>query len=127
MTSPLIPALTGRQLTVDVALKQPTVIRNQIAKLADDQILLPKFFRQFGQQVQGGGMLSRMNADSPSTACPPTLAKVTVVAMEVCGDIDCDRDTKPCTRASGWCVVTIGTSKYSVASMLSPGTPILLM
>jgi hypothetical protein len=57
MTSPLIPHLEGRQLTVDVALKTPSIIRNQIAKLADDQILLPKFFRQFGQQVQGGGML----------------------------------------------------------------------
>jgi hypothetical protein len=57
MTSPLIPALTGRQLTVDVALKQPTIIRNQIAKLADDQILLPKFFRQFGGAVTGGAML----------------------------------------------------------------------
>lgn len=57
MTSPLIPTLNGRQLTVDVALKQPTLIRNQIAKLADDQILLPKFFRQFGAKVEGGGML----------------------------------------------------------------------
>jgi hypothetical protein len=57
MTNALIPELSGRRLTVDVALKQPTMIRDQIAKLADSQILLPKLFRQFGQPVQGGGLL----------------------------------------------------------------------
>lgn len=57
VTSPLIPTLTGRTLTVDSALNTPTIIRNQIAKLADPQILLPKFFRQYGAQVQGGGIL----------------------------------------------------------------------
>ncbi|MCW2685516.1 MAG: hypothetical protein JWR37_406 [Mycobacterium sp.] len=56
MTSPLLPSLTGRQLTVDYALKTPTLIRNQIAKLAAQQILLPKFFRT-GAPVSGGGML----------------------------------------------------------------------
>jgi hypothetical protein len=57
MPNALIPELDGRRLTVDTALQQPTVIRNQIAKLADDQILLPKLFRTFGAQVAGGGML----------------------------------------------------------------------
>lgn len=57
MPNALIPELSGRRLTVDVALKQPTLIRAQIAKLADDQILLPKFFRNLGQPVTGGGML----------------------------------------------------------------------
>ena len=57
MPNALIPELSGRRLTVDTALKQPTVIRAQIAKLADDQILLPKFFRQLGAKVTGGGML----------------------------------------------------------------------
>jgi hypothetical protein len=57
MPSPLIPHLDGRTLTVDVALKQPSIIRNQIAKLADDQILLNHFFRQFGARVEGGGLL----------------------------------------------------------------------
>ena len=57
MPNPLIPELTGRRLTVDVALKQPSVIRDQIAKLADDQILLPKVFRPFGAQVRAGGLL----------------------------------------------------------------------
>lgn len=57
MPSPLIPELTGRLLTVDVALKQPTVIRNQIAKLADDQLILPKLFRPLGKRVEGGGLL----------------------------------------------------------------------
>lgn len=57
MPNALIPDLTGRRLTVDIALKQPTVIRAQIAKLADSQILLPKFFRTLGAPVTGGGML----------------------------------------------------------------------
>lgn len=57
MTSPLIPALSGRTLTVDVALRQPTIIRDRIARLADDQILLPKFFRTHGAKVEGGGLL----------------------------------------------------------------------
>ncbi len=52
----LIPELTGRTLSVDVALNQPTMIRNRIARLADDQIVLPKLFST-GAQVQGGGML----------------------------------------------------------------------
>ena len=57
MTNPLLPELTGRRLTVDAALKRPTVIRDRIAKLADSQIVLPKFFHQLGAPVTGGGML----------------------------------------------------------------------
>lgn len=57
MTSALLPELNGRQLTVDVALRHPSAIRNQIAKLADAQILLPKFFHPFGKPVEGGGLL----------------------------------------------------------------------
>lgn len=57
VTSPLIPSLTGRTLTVDAALNTPTIIRNQIARLADPQILLPKLFREYGAKVQGGGIL----------------------------------------------------------------------
>lgn len=57
MPNALIPELSGRRLTVDYALKQPTLIRSQIAKLADEQILLPKFFRNHGQAVTGGSML----------------------------------------------------------------------
>jgi hypothetical protein len=64
MTSPLIPTLNGRQLTVDVALRQPTIIRDRIARLADAQILLPKFFRTHGAKVEGGGMLYSVIAAS---------------------------------------------------------------
>jgi hypothetical protein len=64
MTSPLIPALNGRTLTLDVALRQPSIIRDRIARLADDQILLPKFFRQFGAKVEGGGLLYSVIAAS---------------------------------------------------------------
>lgn len=57
MANSLIPELSGRRLTVDAALSKPTIIRNQIAKLADDQILLPKFFHNLGGKVEGGGLL----------------------------------------------------------------------
>ena len=63
MPNALIPELSGRRLTVDTALRQPTAIRNRIAHLADSQILLPKFFRQFGQ-VEGGGILYSVLAAS---------------------------------------------------------------
>src|SRR4051812_6844239 len=63
-SNPLIPELTGRTLTVDAALKQPTLLRDRIAKLADEQILLPKFFRPNGAQVQGGGLLYSVLAAS---------------------------------------------------------------
>ncbi|WP_018599665.1 major capsid protein [Mycobacterium sp. 155] len=57
MPNALIPEVTGRRITVDYALKQPTSIRTQIAKLADAQILLPKFFRTHGEKIEGGGLL----------------------------------------------------------------------
>lgn len=57
MANALIPELNGRRLTVDVALKQPNLIRAQIAKLADSEILLPKFFRTLGAKVEAGGLL----------------------------------------------------------------------
>jgi hypothetical protein len=56
MPSPLVPQLSGRNLTVDVALKTPTILRERIAELADDQILLPRLFRPLGAQVQGGAI-----------------------------------------------------------------------
>lgn len=57
MPSPLIPQLDAGRLTVAVALKQPSLIRDRITQIADDQLLLPKFFRPFGAQVQGAGLL----------------------------------------------------------------------
>lgn len=57
MPNALIPELDGRRLTVDVALNQPSIVRDRIAELADTQILLPKFFRTLGAKVNGGGML----------------------------------------------------------------------
>lgn len=57
MPTPLLPELSGHTLTVDVALAQPTIIRDRIATLADDQLLLPHFFHPYGGNVQGGGML----------------------------------------------------------------------
>ena len=57
MPNALLPQLTGRELTVDVALRQPSIIAARIASLADDQLLLPHFTHQLGARVQGGGML----------------------------------------------------------------------
>jgi hypothetical protein len=53
----LLPTLNGRLLTVDVALNQPTLLRNRIAKLTDEQILLDKLFHGLGAQVEGGGII----------------------------------------------------------------------
>lgn len=55
--STLLPELSGRNLTVDLALKQPNFIRARIASLADDQLLAPQFFHGLGAQVTGGGIL----------------------------------------------------------------------
>lgn len=57
MPSALLPQLSGRLLTVDVALKQPSTIQARIATLADEQILLDKLYTGLGTPVQGGGLL----------------------------------------------------------------------
>lgn len=57
MVNPLIPHLEGRLLTVDVVLRQPTILRDRIAHLADSQLLMPKFFTSLGAPVEGGGIL----------------------------------------------------------------------
>ncbi len=53
----LLPSLNGRQLTVDVALNTPTILRNRIAQLTDEQIILDKLFHGYGAQVEGGGII----------------------------------------------------------------------
>ncbi|WP_326602362.1 major capsid protein [Rhodococcus sp. PD04] len=53
----LLPQLTGRALTVDAALSQPTIIRDRIARLADSQMVMSRFFSSLGKQVEGGGIL----------------------------------------------------------------------
>jgi hypothetical protein len=57
MPNALLPKLTGRELTVDTALKTPSIIAAQIAKLADKNLLLAQFTHQLGARVQGGGMI----------------------------------------------------------------------
>lgn len=57
MVNSLIPELNGRRLTVDYALKNPSRIRDRVAALADDQLLLPKFFSPYGARIEGGGLL----------------------------------------------------------------------
>lgn len=64
MPNALIPELDGRRLSVDTALAQPSVIRAQIARLADAQILLDKFFHAFGGPVTAGGLLYSVIAAS---------------------------------------------------------------
>lgn len=59
MPSALVPELNGRVLSVDAALRQPSIIQAQIARLADEVLLLPKFLRQLGTPVTGGGILLR--------------------------------------------------------------------
>ncbi|MFD6516543.1 major capsid protein [Rhodococcus sp. NPDC060176] len=57
MANSLIPELNGRRLTVDVALKNPTILRSRIAELADPQLVFDKFFTAAGTPVEGGGIL----------------------------------------------------------------------
>jgi len=52
----LMPDLTGRKLSVDIALKQPSLIQARIARLLEDQLLVPKLLRQLGAPVTGGGL-----------------------------------------------------------------------
>lgn len=53
----LLPTLTGRTLSVDAALRHPTAIRDQIAKIADTQLVAPHFFHSVGVPIEGGGLL----------------------------------------------------------------------
>lgn len=53
----LAPTLTGSQLTVDLALRQPNRVRERIARLADEQIVLDKLFHMLGGQVTAGAFL----------------------------------------------------------------------
>lgn len=55
--STLLPELSGRNLTVDIVLKQPSILRARIAELADSQLLAPRFYHPLGAPVQGGGIL----------------------------------------------------------------------
>lgn len=57
MSYPLAPTLSGRLLTVDLALNQPQLISERINKLAADQLLLDKFLSTNGQKVEGGALL----------------------------------------------------------------------
>lgn len=52
----LMPDLTGRTLSVDIAMKQPSLIQARIARLLEDQLLVPKLLRQLGAPVTGGGL-----------------------------------------------------------------------
>lgn len=57
----LVPELTQtRRVSVDFAVQQPSTIRNRIATLADDLIIISKFFRPYGAEVTGGGILYTM-------------------------------------------------------------------
>lgn len=68
MPNALIPELSSRQLTLDVALNQPSMIRAQIARLAVDQILLPKCFRTLGAKVESGMLYSVIQASDLFTS-----------------------------------------------------------
>ncbi|MCW2686144.1 MAG: hypothetical protein JWR37_1034 [Mycobacterium sp.] len=54
----LYPVLQGRNLTIDQALKQPTIIRDRIAQVAEDLMVAPNFYQPAGGPgVSGGGIL----------------------------------------------------------------------
>lgn len=51
------PTLSGNNLTVDLALKQPSRITNRIAELTAKNTLVDKFFHPRGAAVTGGAVL----------------------------------------------------------------------
>ncbi|AUN40917.1 major capsid protein [Tsukamurella tyrosinosolvens] len=53
----LLPTLSGRNVTVDAFLKNPMRITEQVAKLADHQLIAQHLFHTLGQPVEGGGVL----------------------------------------------------------------------
>ncbi len=65
MTNPLIPELSGRTLSVAIALNNVPVLRERIAKIAERQLLMPKFFRAYGGgNLEAGGFLYSILAAS---------------------------------------------------------------
>lgn len=82
MPNPLIPELSSGRVSVDALMRQPTLIRDRIAKLADEQILLPRLLKPYGVRVVGGGILhsvikaadyfaaDRLEARAPSAEYP---------------------------------------------------------
>lgn len=71
MPNPLIPELTGGRLSVADVMARPTIIRDRIAKLAENQILLPHLFRPYGARVEGGAMLYTMVKNSDFFTADP--------------------------------------------------------
>lgn len=61
MTNPqfpsLFPVLDGRQLTIDQVLKQPTIVRDRIAQVAESLMVAPKFFGPAGGPGVAGGAI----------------------------------------------------------------------
>lgn len=53
----LTPEISGRNLTVDAVMNAPTLIRDRIATIADEQLLMGKLFQSYGAELSGGGLL----------------------------------------------------------------------
>lgn len=70
-SNPLLPELDGNRISVETALAEPTRIRDRIAQLADQTLLLPRFLRPYRGKVLGGGMLyASLTAADAFTAGP---------------------------------------------------------
>lgn len=54
---PLAPQVSGRVLTIDMALNQPTIVTNRILALTADKLLIDKFLTANGQDIRGGGLI----------------------------------------------------------------------
>src|SRR6202011_16292 len=53
----LLPVLSGRTVTIDEALKYPNLIRDRIAKIADDLMVAPNFYNSSAAGTTGGAIL----------------------------------------------------------------------
>lgn len=88
MANSLLPELTGRALTLDYVLDQPSLIRDQIARIADSQTLLPKFFHTLGETVTGGAMLYSIAAASDYFVDDPIEKRVPLAEYAVTAGVE---------------------------------------
>lgn len=57
MPNPLVPSISGNQLSMSALLKNPPLINAMVAQLAADQLIVDAFFRPAGSKITGGGIL----------------------------------------------------------------------
>ena len=57
MPNPLVPTISGNQLSASALLANPTRLNNLVARLAAEQLVFDAFMRPAGGTVTGGGLV----------------------------------------------------------------------